>query len=202
MYLVVPDPAHGLVAAPQSPNDLTPLTEQALAAQGFTWNNEIEAYTRQTNHDPAAVDITAGMLRKLGHYVFSAHNPLPKTGTDKSCTEQDRTPHPATISPRPRAPLSLGPWGAEACAEANSSAVFHPQEHPGDDGLPCIELAGILVFAYLDADLHTVRISVHLDTTHEQLVRTDGTVPIQVEIEDTTVFDNLTPLPAPPETTG
>ncbi|MGW7073510.1 hypothetical protein ACWGII_39635 [Streptomyces sp. NPDC054855] len=202
MYLVIPDPAHGLVAAPQSPNDLTPHTEQALTAQGFTWNNEIEAYTRQTNHAPAAVDTTAGMLRQLGHYVFSTHNPLPKTSTDKNCTDQDHTPHPANTSPHPQAPLSLGLWDTEACAETNSSAVFHPQAHPADDGLPCIELAGILVFAYLDADLHTVRISIHLDTTHEQLVRADGTVPLQIEIEDTTVFDNLTPPPPPPEPTG
>ncbi|MGW6027616.1 hypothetical protein [Streptomyces sp. NPDC055099] len=198
MYLVIPDPAHGLVAAPQSPHDHTPHTEQALTTQGFTWNNEIEAYTRQTNHTPAAVDDTAGMLRQLGHYVFSTHHPLPNTGTKRRCTDEDHTSHPASLSPRPQAPLGLDLWDAKACAEANSSAVFHPQEHPDHEGLPCIELAGILVFAYLDADLRTVRISIHLDTTHEKLARTDGSVPIQVEIEDTTVFDNLTP----PQPTG
>ncbi|WP_328499604.1 hypothetical protein OG828_49290 [Streptomyces sp. NBC_00457] len=79
MFLVVPDPAHGLVAAPQSSDDLTPATEQSLADQGFTWNSEIEAYTRQTGHNPAAVDDTAGMLRELGHYVFSSHKPLPRS---------------------------------------------------------------------------------------------------------------------------
>ncbi|MFD6285399.1 hypothetical protein [Streptomyces sp. NPDC060205] len=78
MFLVVPDPAHGLVAAPQSSEDLTPATEQSLAAQGFTWNDEIEAYTRQAGYDPAAVDGTARMLRDLGHYVFSAYRPLPR----------------------------------------------------------------------------------------------------------------------------
>ncbi|MFG3268931.1 hypothetical protein [Streptomyces bobili] len=78
MFLVVPDPAHGLVAAPQSSADLTLATEQSLTAQGFAWNNEIEAYTRQADHDPAAVDDTAGMLRELGHYVFSAHRPPPR----------------------------------------------------------------------------------------------------------------------------
>ncbi|WP_031487295.1 hypothetical protein [Streptomyces bicolor] len=77
MFLVVPDPAHGLVAAPESSDDLTPATEEILAAQGFTWNAEIEAYTRLADHGPAAVDHTAGMLRDLGHYVFSAHMPLP-----------------------------------------------------------------------------------------------------------------------------
>lgn len=78
MFLVVPDPAHGLVAAPQSSDDLTPATEQYLAAQGFAWNGEIEAYTREADHDPAAVDDTASTLRDLGHYVFSAYRPLPR----------------------------------------------------------------------------------------------------------------------------
>jgi hypothetical protein len=53
-----------------------PATAQALAAQRFTRNGEIEAYTRQTDHDPAAVDDSAGMLRDLGHYAFSAYMPL------------------------------------------------------------------------------------------------------------------------------
>ncbi|MFM9707902.1 MULTISPECIES: hypothetical protein [Streptomyces] len=78
MFLVVPDPAHGLVAAPESSLDLTPETKESLAAQGFAWNSEIEAYTRQADHGPAAVDYTAGMLRELGHYVFSAYRPLPR----------------------------------------------------------------------------------------------------------------------------
>ncbi|MFJ8142630.1 hypothetical protein [Streptomyces sp. NPDC096013] len=76
MFLVAADPAHGLVAAPQSPEDLTPETEEALAAQQFTWNEEIEAYTREAGHGPAAVDGIAGLLRELGHYVFSSHTPL------------------------------------------------------------------------------------------------------------------------------
>ncbi|AZP14719.1 hypothetical protein EJC51_47435 [Streptomyces aquilus] len=91
---------------------------------------------------------------------------------------------------------------AEECAEANSTAVFHAMRGPDDEGLPCMEIAGILVFAYLDADREAVRVSVHLDTTDEQLVRADSTVPMVVEIEDTTVFDNLTPLPAPAQPTG
>jgi hypothetical protein len=79
VFLVTPDPAHGLVAAPESSDDLTPATEQSLAAQGFAWNSEIEAYTRQADHDAAAVDDIAGMLRELGHYVFSVNKPLPRS---------------------------------------------------------------------------------------------------------------------------
>ena len=54
----------------------------------------------------------------------------------------------------------------------------------------------------IDADRRAVRISVHLDTTDEQLVRADSTVPLLVEIGDATVFDNLTPAPAPAQPTG
>ncbi|MFF8932255.1 hypothetical protein ACF1AO_33885 [Streptomyces longwoodensis] len=78
MFLVTPDPAHGLVAAPQSPDDLTPATQDSLTARGFTWSDEIEAYTRDGDHSPAAVDDTAGMLLALGHYVFRAYTP-PRT---------------------------------------------------------------------------------------------------------------------------
>lgn len=77
MFLVVPDPAHELIAAPQSSLDLTPGTEEVLTAQGFTWNSEIEAYTRQGDSSPEAVELTAGALRELGHYVFSSYRPLP-----------------------------------------------------------------------------------------------------------------------------
>ena len=77
MFLVVPDPAHGLVVAPRSSLDLTRGTEEALTAQGFTWDSRIEAYTRQTDSSPAAVERTAGTLRELGHYVFSSITPLP-----------------------------------------------------------------------------------------------------------------------------
>ncbi|MDT0392928.1 hypothetical protein [Streptomyces dubilierae] len=77
MFLIVPDPAHGLVAAPESPRDLTPVTTQFLTAQGFAWNDDIQAYTRRTDQSPTAVDRIAGVLRDLGHYVFCAHRPLP-----------------------------------------------------------------------------------------------------------------------------
>ncbi|WP_128380278.1 hypothetical protein [Streptomyces cavernae] len=123
-------------------------------------------------------------------------------GPENNRGDAGYTLYPADISRHVRTPLNLSLSDAEACAAANSSAVFHPMEGPDDEGLPCIEIAGILVFAYLDADRGAVRVSVHLDTTDEQLIRADGTVPLQVEIEDATVFDNLTPPPAPAQPTG
>ncbi|MEU5076017.1 hypothetical protein AB0G76_31350 [Streptomyces asoensis] len=85
----------------------------------------------------------------------------------------------------------------EFCAEANSTAVFHPMTGPDDDGLPCIEVGGILVFAYLDADIQAVRVSVDLDTTAAPLVRDDSTVPLHLEVGNATVFSaGAGPLPA------
>ncbi|MEV7892215.1 hypothetical protein ACWD3I_48730 [Streptomyces sp. NPDC002817] len=123
-------------------------------------------------------------------------------GPDNSRGDAGYTLYPADVSRHVPAPLSLNLADAEACAAANSSALFHPMDGPEDEGLPCIEIAGVLVFAYLDADREAVRVSVHLDTTDEQLVRPDGTVPMVVELADTTVFDNLTPPPAPAQPTG
>ncbi len=94
-------------------------------------------------------------------------------------------------------PLSLA--DARACAEANCVAVFHPMQGPDDEGLPCIEIAGVLVFAYLDADTRALRVSVHLDTADEQLLQADDSVPVQVDVEDTTVFAQP---PVPPEPAG
>ncbi|MFE9769782.1 hypothetical protein ACFYPC_35560 [Streptomyces sp. NPDC005808] len=100
------------------------------------------------------------------------------------------------------APMTPAPYGfrfpgGEFCAQANSAAVFHPMTGPDDDGLPCIEVGGVLVFAYLDPDMQAVRVSVHLDTTVEQLVRGDSTVPLHVKVEDATVFSaGAGPVPA------
>ncbi|MER5184803.1 hypothetical protein ABT009_42050 [Streptomyces sp. NPDC002896] len=77
MFLVVPDPAHGLVAAPESSLALTPDSERLLSIEGFAWNGEIEAFTRQCDNIPAAVDRTSALLRELGHYVLASWTPLP-----------------------------------------------------------------------------------------------------------------------------
>lgn len=73
MFLVTPDHAHGLVAAPRSSDDLTPGIEEALTAEGFAWNEEIEAYVRHGDSSPDAVERTAAALRRLGHFVLSSY---------------------------------------------------------------------------------------------------------------------------------
>jgi hypothetical protein len=76
----------------------------------------------------------------------------------------------------------------DASEQANRDVVFHPQTD--DNDLPCVEVDGVLVFAYLDHDAGAVRVSVHLDTAEDRLVRPDGTVPLRVEVEDAVVLDD------------
>lgn len=118
-------------------------------------------------------------------------------GTDRHRGDEGYTLYTDDISRHIRTPSPLDLTDPEDCARANSEAVFHPMAGPDDEGLPCLELAGILVFAYLDPDMRAIRVSVHLDTTHEQLLRPDGTIPLQVEVEDATVFSTLGARPVP-----
>ncbi|MFF4531509.1 hypothetical protein ACFY1P_19845 [Streptomyces sp. NPDC001407] len=79
------------------------------------------------------------------------------------------------------------PEGAEAAA-LNRAAVFHPADN---DGPQCMEVVGVLTFAYLDPEDGVLRISVHLDGADpEHIVRPDGTVPLRVQVEDTVVLDD------------
>ncbi|MEV7465242.1 hypothetical protein AB0O20_01855 [Streptomyces kronopolitis] len=78
---------------------------------------------------------------------------------------------------------------AAAEAEAlNRATVFYAAD---DDGLPCMEVVGVLVFAYLDHEDGVVRVSVHTDNADaEHVVRPDGSVPLRVVVEDTVVLDD------------
>lgn len=73
-------------------------------------------------------------------------------------------------------------------AEFNRAAVFHPET--GEDTRPCVEVAGVLVFAYVDQS-GIVRVSVHLDTAEPAVLDGRDLVPMRVTIEDTTVFDSV-----------
>ncbi|WP_331731690.1 hypothetical protein [Streptomyces sp. NBC_00073] len=74
----------------------------------------------------------------------------------------------------------------------NRGAVLYAAD---DDGPQCIEVAGVLVFGYVDAEDGVVRVSVHLDSADpEHVVRRDGSVPLRVVVEDTVVLDDSNPL--------
>jgi hypothetical protein len=79
---------------------------------------------------------------------------------------------------------------ADRCERANTDAVFHPKHGPGKQSLPCIQVADILAFLYLDPDHQQVRVSVHLDGLDPEgpLTRDDGTVPLRIDVENATVF--------------
>ena len=66
---------------------------------------------------------------------------------------------------------------AEMIEQANRAAVFHPYVHADDNngatGLPCIEIAGVQVYVYLDRSPVTgrarVRVSPHFDTADPEV---------------------------------
>ncbi|MFJ8158515.1 hypothetical protein [Streptomyces sp. NPDC094468] len=74
------------------------------------------------------------------------------------------------------------------CSHLNRRAAFHAPAGPCDRGLPCIETAGILVFAYLDPSMQAVRVSVHLDSADEVVVQPGDWVPLHIEVEGSTVY--------------
>jgi hypothetical protein len=74
------------------------------------------------------------------------------------------------------------------CAYANTTARFLPQT--SEDTLPCLELTGVQVYAYLDPEIGAFRVSVDLDTAAPALHRADFTIPVRVDVGDVIVFDD------------
>lgn len=69
----------------------------------------------------------------------------------------------------------------------NHAARFLPADPEDPTRLPCIEVAGVQVYAYIRDGV--LRVSVHLDTTDEALLRPDNTVATRVIVGDRTVFE-------------
>ncbi|MEU7156045.1 hypothetical protein AB0A98_06320 [Streptomyces chrestomyceticus] len=85
-------------------------------------------------------------------------------------------------------PLDFRFPNENASEQANRDATFHPQTDEND--LPCMEIDGVLVFAYLNHESGVVEVSVHLECAEGRLVRPDGTVPLRVAVEDAVVLDD------------
>lgn len=115
---------------------------------------------------------------------------VPDQGFDLYCEEIGRTQRSRI------APLNFVFPDAVTADGLNRAAVLYSAD---DQGPSCIEVTGVLVFGYLDAEDGVVQVSVHLDNADpEHVVRPDGTVPLRVVVEDTVVFDDsnhCAPLP-------
>ncbi|MFI9591137.1 hypothetical protein [Nonomuraea sp. NPDC052265] len=88
------------------------------------------------------------------------------------------------------------------CAAANRLAG--PLPKIDDETLPAVSVAGVLVFVYLHHETGALCVSVDLEETWSALRRPDSTIPLQVTINGTPVFDdsnlaraNGTTVPAP-----
>lgn len=84
---------------------------------------------------------------------------------------------------------------------ANKTAVFHPADDDvsttdpdADDArvLPCVEIAGVQCYFYLDGKTGQFKVSLHFDTAEPWLLVGDREmplVPIRVQVGETVVFD-------------
>ncbi|MEU2462095.1 hypothetical protein ABZ604_31500 [Streptomyces sp. NPDC012473] len=66
------------------------------------------------------------------------------------------------------------------------SARFWNVKRNEPDSPPALQVAGVLVFVYIDRG--TVRVSVDLDTAHRALLRPDDCVPLEISVQGHTVF--------------
>jgi hypothetical protein len=84
--------------------------------------------------------------------------------------------------------------------EAGLNAVFHPQTHilkswlsradqPPEEH-PCLEVAGVQAYLYVDPQLPAIRLSLHLEDVIKPLRLPDGeSVPLRVMVNETVVYD-------------
>ncbi|MFB7436522.1 hypothetical protein ACFCZ5_34860 [Streptomyces microflavus] len=53
---------------------------------------------------------------------------------------------------------------------------------------PALQVAGVLIMAAVDPDGSTLRVTVDPETAHRALLRPDGTVPLEIRLQDRTVY--------------
>ena len=75
----------------------------------------------------------------------------------------------------------------EADADLTMAATFIPMTDRYGPALPMVEIAGIQVYTYIRDGI--LRVSVSLDTADAVMVRGDGTVPMQIDVQADTVFE-------------
>lgn len=75
MYLVTIDADHGVVAAPRSAEDVDEATTATLLANGFSWNDVIEAYVHQSATGLDIAFRTYALLSDLRHAIIIALEP-------------------------------------------------------------------------------------------------------------------------------
>ncbi|MEV5886317.1 hypothetical protein AB0L74_26980 [Streptomyces sp. NPDC052020] len=99
-----------------------------------------------------------------------------------------RAPHPAHNARQPHDERKPSMTVSNSRATAlNRAARFLPADPADPTTLPCIEIAGVQVYAYIRDG--RVCVSVDLETAEAELVRPDGTVPLTVDVGVNTVFE-------------
>ena len=71
---------------------------------------------------------------------------------------------------------------------AHTAALLHPYRGADSDSLPAIEVAGSLVFVYLDRQCKALRVSVDLDTVAPWMLNDAERVPMLITVNGDEVF--------------
>lgn len=77
---------------------------------------------------------------------------------------------------------------AEYCARQTRRAAFLAPSSDLEE-LPCIEVAGVQAYLYLDAESGQVRVSVHLDDAAAEIRNPDATVPVRITVNGHAVYN-------------
>jgi len=77
---------------------------------------------------------------------------------------------------------------AEPQSPPTAAVTFHPGA--GSEAPPCLEISGVLVFTYIDPDSGVLVVSLDLDAATPDILSSAGTVPVQITVQGTTVFDS------------
>ena len=158
--------------------------------------NEDQHGLRLRIHDLSTQQGPGGTGSRSRRSPRPASTPPPHAAAKRSRRGASGTRSPTTASPcRAENPTPGGnappgtanadrppPW--PPCA-ANLATQVHPATF--DTPHPALQVAGVLVFAYIDRH-GRLRVSVHLDETEPWLFAGDGTVPTRITVEDTDVF--------------
>lgn len=82
-------------------------------------------------------------------------------------------------------------WETKHQHHFNENATFLPKTNT--DELPCLKVAGVRVFGYVDPADGALCVSVDLDDVDEAITASDDTVPTRIAVEGTTVYDSERP---------
>lgn len=134
--------------------------------------------------------MTATMLTRAEarNWAPCGASPVTAPAPETAAWPDQLTASAASRQPPPDTPPLPGP-----------EIIFHSGSGPGTH--PCMDISGVLVFAYIDAASATLTVSLDIDDASPELLDASGLVPLRIDIQGRTIFRapvKSRPDPSPP----